>query len=269
MRLFALPLLLLPALLSAQTYLFSPRDARSVAAGGTGVAANGLLALGINPAGLAGTPGWQVRADYAQPYGLRDLGVASAGLVYHNVGFQLASLSLDGYRETLAQVAYGRTLSRRLRAGALFGLFDRFTRSYVRMTNPVAGIGFQYVASSWLTFGLTGSGIYSAAGSTLRARAGASCRLSGAAHLAVEADVPRQGEGWGTRIGLQYRPAEMVQLYLGLIMANPEFTFGVGWRLSGHWRATFAAGVHQQLGVSPAFGLQFVPADAGGSGKPE
>lgn len=266
MRLFALPLLLLPALLTAQSLLLTPRDARSQAAGGTGVAWVNEYAAGLNPAALARTALLTAATSYEQPFGMPELGVASAGVTYRNFGLHLGSLSAGSYAETYLAIGYGRDLQERLRLGGRMGLLHGVTTGYAPQASPVGALGLQYDPTDRLSTGLVVHYVADPSGSQVQWDMGLAYQPDRRVSLAVEGHyLPTVG--WRTRVGARYQPATRVMLYLGLRTADPEMTFGVGWRVAHRLQLTVAAAVHQVLGWSPSFGLALVPRKRGA--KPE
>ncbi|NJB85318.1 hypothetical protein GGR26_001063 [Lewinella marina] len=256
MRLILLPLLLLPALLTAQSILLAPRDARSQAAAGTGVANRGVAAVGVNPAGAG--YGLEAAAGYERRYGLGEMGIASAAVAYRGGALLLASLNVDGYAETLVALSYRRDLSTRLRLGGRFGFLQRTTRGYGSQLDMATGLGLQYDLSTHLTVGLSALAISTGPPRLDRLQLGLSYQLNEGVTFSAEGSHAA-GEGYLTRLGVTYQPVRPLTLYLGVITGLPELSFGVGWGLSEEIQATIAAGVHQYLGVSPFFGLAYTP----------
>lgn len=89
-----------------------PSDTRIAGMGGQGVTCSALL----NPSLLALMPRREVRADYFNRYGIKELGTLSGGLCYPNTllpfGTHLTSFGYDEYRESMFRFSVARRLSR-------------------------------------------------------------------------------------------------------------------------------------------------------------
>ena len=89
-----------------------PSDTRTAGMGGQGVTLSALL----NPSLLALMPKREIRADYFNRYGIKELGTLSGGLCYPNAllpfGAHLASFGYDEYRESMFRFSVARRLSR-------------------------------------------------------------------------------------------------------------------------------------------------------------
>ena len=89
-----------------------PSDTRTAGMGGQGVARSVLL----NPSLLALMSRREVRADYLNRYGIKELGTLSGGLCYPNTllpfGTHLTSFGYDEYRESMFRFSVARRLSR-------------------------------------------------------------------------------------------------------------------------------------------------------------
>ena len=89
-----------------------PSDTRTAGMGGQGVTLSALL----NPSLLALMPKREIRADYFNRYGIKELGTLNGGLCYPNTllpfGAHLASFGYDEYRESMFRFSVARRLSR-------------------------------------------------------------------------------------------------------------------------------------------------------------
>ena len=246
-------LLLLPAFLFSQSPLLGIPDARARAAGGTGLAEDGLRALWRNPAGLAGSGALRAGVNYEQRFAVAELGIASAGVTWRGLGLQLASLTFDGYAEQRLGLAYGRALGIRSRIGAGLGYLSRQFPGFPGRGQVTWNVGGQHDFSEALTVGATVT--YAGA---LLAAAGVRYRINPSVYFAVEGGIDASGRA-DYRFGTTYLPHEAVAVYLGGSPSRREITLGAGYRLTEGLRATVAVAVHERLGVSPLIGLVFAP----------
>ena len=255
--------------LYAQDGVFPTVDARSRFLGGTGLAARGLDAVWINPAGLGdlneGELGGAAGAE--QRWGLSELNGANLGAVYGTgfggFGIQLASFGFSSYRENRFGISYGRRVLDNLTIGAEFAGFAITTEGYASTFDLTFGLGAQLQVIKELAVGVR---IFS----PLRVERltdeylpqvlslGLQYRPTDQLLMNLEAE---QNSEYPVRFraGLEYLSVEAVSIRLGVVTADSELSFGIGYRVLESLELTGGAAYHEVLGLSPAFGLRYVP----------
>lgn len=261
-----IPILLLCSLhLSSQNSVFTGTNARSIALGGTGVAAEGLAALGNNPAGLANLEDWGVSAQAEQRFLLSELQLFSAAgalaTASGTFGLQLNYYGFEQYNEQKVGLTYSRKLFDQLYLGAQVGLFNLRIPEYGNRTLVTADLGLLAPLSRYISFGMhliQPMRVEVVDGEELPTvlRFGLDYRPSEKIHLLaeVEKDIQKTAR---IHTGLEYQIIEPLFLRLGVATEPASVSFGIGYVLTGGLAIDVAAGYHHILGFTPAVGVVY------------
>ena len=251
--------LFVPHILSGQL-LYSLADAPTLGRGGAGIAATGLPALWLNPAGIATGERLGYGATVMQRYGLRELTTVGGGVVYRGFGLQVSTFGYGTYRASRFGVVYARSLSERWRVGAELSLLRQLAIGYTAATRLLPAVGVQYAIHQKVVVGLTVKDPTGSAGQGARLGAGLAYRLGD--HLRLLADAEAH---WRSRLlfrfGVGYSPVPAVRLQLGYASDPGTISVGATFRLAGDVLIAVAGAQHQQLGHVAGAGL-YRPADS-------
>lgn len=246
----------------AQSVAFSVVNARNRALGGTGLTDEGVYGLWTNPAALAAGGGIAGAANVERRYGLKELSLASAGIVLPGgFGVRMTNFSPPAYSETAVALAYGRMLTPALSLGAEAGTQFVSIRGAEGGVAVMAGVGGTYRLSRTLRLGLGYRQLGLSAAERSLAFGGAylpneRLRLLAEYHW-------RSGGGSGPCLGLEYLPVERLALRLGVGgAATTELAFGVAYRIFKRVKISITAPYHERLGISPTFGIVVLPTTA-------
>lgn len=264
MKLFlTFPLLLCAFALLGQHGVFTGTNARSIALGGSGVAASGIYALGNNPAGLANLETWAAGAQAEQRFLLSELQLFSAAgalpTASGTFGLQLNYFGFEAYNEQKLGLTYARKLFDQLYLGAQLGLFNLRIPEYGNRTLVTADIGLLAPISRSVSFGMhlvQPMRMEVTEGEYLPTvlRFGLDYQPSEKIHLLaeVEKDIQKTAR---VHTGLEYQVIDPLFLRVGVATEPASASFGVGYLLAGGLSIDVAAAYHQVLGFTPAFGL--------------
>lgn len=255
--------------LHAQDGVFPTVDARSRFLGGTGLNARGLDAVWTNPAGLGnlatGDMGGAAGAE--QRWGIAELRGANLGAVYGTgfggFGLQLASFGFSSYRENRFGLSYGRRVLDRLTIGAEFAGFSITTEGYASTFDVTFGVGAQLQVIDELAVGMR---IFSPLRSEriteeyLPQVLSLGVQYQPTDQLLINLEAEQNSEyPVRFRAGLEYLPVEVVSIRLGVVTAASELSFGLGYEVLENLEISAGASYHEILGLSPAFGLRYIP----------
>ena len=248
---------LLPQFLVAQL-LYSVTDAPTLGQAGAGVAATGIPALWLNPAGIAVGQRLGFGATLTQRYGLGELTTASGGVVYRGFGLQVATLGYGDYRASRFGMVYARQLSDRWRIGAELVLLRELILGYGGGTQLMPALGVQYTAGRGITLGVTVKNPTGASDTNTRIGVGCSYMLSEHVSLLADAQIHLQARVI-SHLGIAYSPVTAIRLHFGYASNPGTLAVGATYRFAGDFSVAVAGSHHTQLGSVAGAGVYRSP----------
>ena len=244
----------------AQVFMQPFENAANMAMGGASVAFDGPVNGTTNPAQLGNAPKMGVMAWSALPYGVagwQSHGFQGMTRIGKTSGVNIGVLhsGIEGYAEQRFQADYGRKLSEKISIGGSFMALRVSADEYGSAMGYTVALGITAVPIPKVTLGAVVQNPFAQkiAGFTTTnlIRFGARWQPSKVFQLAAEVnkDLERPVQ---MRMGMDYRPVQMVHLRAGM-RTNPSRTdFGAGFELKKGPRLDFGAEWHPTLGITPA-----------------
>ena len=260
-----LPLLLLLATPGSAWSAFEPvfAGARPVGMAGAFVAvADDADAAYLNPGGIPRIGRFALTSYYTKLFGMKELaqvsvsGVAPTrighfGLFYHSFGSSL-------YREGVIGLSYGRSIGSRFHAGLAIRRLSLAFQNYEGASAVALDTGFLVDLPYDLHFGVMvhGAGRLMESGTATEQPRIVQAGLSRTGdRLTVSFQVDRHPRhGYTTRVGQEFRLAELVTVRAGLTTDPSLFYVGLGLE-KGRVKTDYALSSHSLLGITHRFSV--------------
>ena len=225
----------------------------------------GSQSLFGNQAGLAFLGKFTAAASVERRFLLSEMNLVIAGAALRTrsgvFGVVLQSFGYQEFRQQKAGLSYARMLIENFSVGAQFDYFQTRIPEYGSAGFVTFEIGIQAILGKQLT---VGAHVFSPAkvswggGETVPTvfKMGVAYQPSKTATVALELEKDVDYK-LRPKLGLEYRPSEMLALRGG-VGSNPvTVSIGVGYRLSGGIQFDAASQWHQVIGVTPAAAIVF------------
>jgi hypothetical protein len=241
-------------------------DVRTLGMGGVGVAHSTLF----NPSLLAVMTESELRFDYYNRYGLKELATVSGGISFLNdklpVGLHIASFGYDAYRESLFRFSAGKLLNDRLS----FGISVQYALLQSELFETIASRLSTDIGASWKPVDnwLITASVINMPSITIESEDIDSERIAAWAvevgmnwkvtnSLLITGGVLRNEENvFEAGIGMEYQPFTDFRLRAGLRSAPFRPSLGIGYRFS-NISADVVMVYHPVLGFSTGLGLSY------------
>lgn len=260
---FGLPIILLVCsytALRAQVFMQPFENAANMAMGGASVAFDAPVNGITNPAQLGNAPKMGIMAWSALPYGVagwQSHGFQAMTRLGKASGVNIGALhsGIEGYAEQRFQADYGRKLSEKISIGGSFLAMRVSADEYGNAMGYTVALGITAAPIPKVTLGAVVQNPFAqkVAGFTMAnlIRLGARWQPSKVFQLAAEVnkDLERPVQ---MRIGMEYRPVQMVYLRTGMRTYPSRTDFGAGFEFKKGPRLDFGAEWHPTLGITPA-----------------
>ncbi len=255
----------LPCMGISQQNVFYPPDARSNALGGAGVTFTDAHSALYNQAGLASVSRLSVMVSAEQKFLTGDIQSAVLAAVLPTgagvFGMAVQYFGFQAFNEQKAGLSYARKLLDNLSIGAELCLIHGAIAGYRQKTAYTFELGLLSNISRQVALGFHVSNplrITWTENSYLPTviRLGGQYQPSGKLTILgeIEKDI---GYPIRTIWGLEYSPAEVLQIRLGLATAPLSPRFGLGLQLFKSLRVDMALTYHRVLGFTPSAGFYY------------
>ncbi|MDR1454579.1 MAG: hypothetical protein LBJ01_02905 [Tannerella sp.] len=239
-------------------------DTRTLGMGGNGVS----HAVLFNPALLALQERKEVRTDYFNRYGVKELATVSGGFCFPNrilpAGLHVASFGYDEYRESMFRLSAGKRLNAFCTLGIsvqyAFIQSELFESDASRLSTDI-GASFQPV-DNWLitcsavnlpSVSLNSEEVDTERIGTYLIELGANWQFID--NLLITGSMAHTMEtGWSGSLGMEYRPYNDFHLRTGVRTSPFCPSLGAGYRFAG-LTADVVMIYHPALGISTGLGL--------------
>lgn len=245
-----------------------PLGARRAGMGGAFTAVRGdIWAMAANPAGLSDLKNMQVGLYLERRFMLKEInsGAFAFGMPFqekHFAGLDFNSFGFGAYNESRLGLAYATTIIPKISFGAKFNVVHTSIQEYGAITRFVldAGISSQITKSLSLGFSIFNASqtylrkdIFEKVPTTLNL--GLAWRVSNKV-LALADFSKNEQYPFSFKGGLEYRPMDILYIRAGMSTKPVNLSMGLGlnWKNANF---DFAATYHEQLGLSPHFGLSY------------
>ncbi|MDR2763859.1 MAG: hypothetical protein LBB90_02385 [Tannerella sp.] len=263
--LFCLLLSLCQGFTMARNNLRFP-DTRTLGMGGNGASHSSLF----NPALLALQEQKDVRIDYFNRYGIKELATVSGAFCFPNrilpAGLHVASFGYDEYRESMFRLSTGKRLNAfwTLGISVQYAVIQSqlFESDASRLSTDI-GASFQPVDNCLITcsainvpsISLNSEEVDSERIGTYLIELGVNWQLVN--NLLITGSMAHNRETrWEASLGMEYRPYDDFHLRSGVRTAPFRPSLGAGYRFAG-LIADVVMIYHPVLGISTGLGLSF------------
>jgi hypothetical protein len=245
----------------SQVFMRPIDNAATLALGGAAVAAPDRLHGLANDAQLAFGQGPAVFAGTALPYTLAGWQAHQFQAVWKpdansGVGVELQHAGLESYLEQQFRVSYGRRLGEKLLLGAHAQYLRVSAQEYGAAGGVSGGLSILAEPLPRLWFGARLQHPFGVELAELRLptrlQLGAAWRSSESLLLLLEADKDLERPAQ-VKAGIEYAPASVVRIRVGMRSEPTRPTFGAGLRLKNGLALDMGAEWHPTLGMTPAF----------------
>lgn len=186
-------------------------------------------------------------------------GVAALSTSSGTFGLDLSYYGFEAYNETKIGLGYGRKLAEKFSVGIQLDYFSTRINEYGSASTFSVEMGLLYFINEEVRVGAHYFNPFQSRIGEINESVPSNLKLgisidpSERVTLMVDAKMDLR-QDISIRGGIEYKPSEWIHIRGGFSTAPIQYTIGTGIQFDG-FRMDFASSIHQQLGISPHFGL--------------